>query len=65
MHIAATNLCTEAVKILLELNADVTLKDHAGRTPLGIRITLLYMLLITRWTFIKTTVNINEANLWI
>lgn len=35
MHIAATNLCTEAAKLLLEHNADVTLKDYAGRTPLG------------------------------
>ncbi|GFS49300.1 CAP-Gly domain-containing linker protein 3 [Trichonephila clavipes] len=34
LHIAATNLCTEAAKLLLEHNADVTLKDFSGRTPL-------------------------------
>ncbi|KAG8194224.1 hypothetical protein JTE90_024556 [Oedothorax gibbosus] len=34
LHIAATNLCTEAVKVLLEHNADVTMKDYSGRTPL-------------------------------
>lgn len=36
LHIAATNLCTEAVKLLLEHNADVTMKDYSGRTPLGL-----------------------------
>lgn len=41
MHIAATNLCTEAVKVLLEHNADVTLKDYAGRTPLGMKLYLI------------------------
>ncbi|CAL1266511.1 unnamed protein product [Larinioides sclopetarius] len=34
LHISATNLCTEAVKLLLENDADVTLKDYSGRTPL-------------------------------
>ncbi|XP_015914966.1 CAP-Gly domain-containing linker protein 4 [Parasteatoda tepidariorum] len=34
LHIAATNLCTEAVKLLLEHNADVTMKDNSGKTPL-------------------------------
>ncbi|XP_054707616.1 CAP-Gly domain-containing linker protein 4-like [Uloborus diversus] len=34
LHIAATNLCTEAAKVLLENQADVTLKDYVGRTPL-------------------------------
>ncbi|XP_035209279.1 CAP-Gly domain-containing linker protein 3-like [Stegodyphus dumicola] len=34
LHIAATNLCTEVAKLLLEHCADVTMKDFAGRTPL-------------------------------
>lgn len=33
LHIAATNLCTEAAKLLLEHGANVSLRDDLGRTP--------------------------------
>ena len=35
LHIAASNLAYEAVKVLLQNGANPLLKDDKGRTPLG------------------------------
>lgn len=35
LHIAASNLAYEAIKVLLQNGANPTLKDDKGRIPLG------------------------------
>lgn len=35
LHIAASNLAYEAIKVLLQNGANPSLKDDKGRTPIG------------------------------
>ena len=50
LHIAASNLAHEAVKVLLQNGASAQIKDDMGRTPIGKGIYDLKFLLISNNT---------------